>query len=229
MSLDIPELVPLGDSALLIVLGDRIDPAANQRALAVSQALANLPGLTDRVPAYASVALHYDPLIWTRAELIDALGPFLAATEGGRVASRRLTLPVLYGGEHGPDLVEVARYSGLNSAEVIARHAGSEYRVYFLGFTPGFPYLGGLDPALATPRRTSPRASVPAGAVGIAGTQTGIYPQTGPGGWQLIGRTPLRLFDPGRDPPCLLAPGDRLRFVPISPAEFARETREATP
>lgn len=224
-----PSFAPLGDSALQVVFGDRLDPALNQRALALSQALATLPGLTDRVPAYASLTLHYDPLVWNQAELIQAVEPFLAAADSTTVASRLLTIPVCYGGEHGPDLDEVARHCRLSPAEVIARHSSGEYRVCFLGFAPGFAYLGGLDPVLATPRHTMPRTSVPAGAVGIAGNQTGIYPRATPGGWQLIGRTPLILFDPRREAPCLLAPGDTLRFMPIGPEEFARQAGEATP
>jgi inhibitor of KinA len=129
-------------------------------------------------------------------------------------------IPVCYGGDFGPDLDLVASHAQLTPAEVIARHAAPEYLVYMVGFAPGFPYLGGLDAGLATPRRTQPRPLVPAGAVGIAGAQTGIYSLPTPGGWQLIGRTPRRLFDPGRNQPSLLQAGDRLRFVPISEAEF---------
>jgi inhibitor of KinA len=129
-------------------------------------------------------------------------------------------LPVCYGGEFGPDLEEVAARCGLSAAEVMARHSTAEYRVYMLGFSPGFPYLGGLDPAIAAPRRETPRLRVPAGSVGIAGMQTGIYPQESPGGWQIIGRTPGRLFRPDRAEPCLLGPGDRLRFVPVGPEAF---------
>jgi KipI family sensor histidine kinase inhibitor len=219
----------LGDSALQIVFGDRFDPALNRRVLALSEALAALPGLTDRVPAYASLTLHYDPRVLSYGELGQAVEPFLAATDNATVASRRLSIPVCYGGEHGPDLDAVARHCRLSPAEVIARHCRGTYRVYFLGFTPGFAYLGGLDPVLATPRHGTPRSSVPAGAVGIAGAQTGMYSLPSPGGWQIIGRTPLHLFDPRRETPCLLMPRDELHFVPIGPEEFARRSGEAAP
>jgi KipI family sensor histidine kinase inhibitor len=224
-----PTFVPLGDSALQIVFGDRIDPVSNRRALALSRALAGLPGIGDRVPAYASLTLHYDPLLWTLDDLTKAIEPYLASAEDAGFQGALVTVPVCYGGELGPDLEALARLCAMSAEEVIARHAAPEYRVHFLGFTPGFPYLGGLDPALAAPRHATPRALVPAGAVGIAGAQTGIYPQAGPGGWQIIGRTPLRLFDPRREPPCLLAPGDRLRFAPIGPEEFVCRYREANP
>lgn len=217
-----PSFVPLGDSALQIVFGDRIDPAANRRVLALADALADLPGVADRVPAYASLTLHYDPLRWSAERLIEAVRPHLAATEAAERPGSLLRVPVCYGGEFGPDLAALARHCGMSESAAIALHSGTEYRVHFLGFAPGFPYLGGLDPALAMPRHAVPRAVVPAGAVGVAGAQTGIYPQAGPGGWQILGRTPLRLFDPRREPPCLLAPGDRLRFAPIGPEEFAR-------
>jgi inhibitor of KinA len=135
-------------------------------------------------------------------------------------------LPVCYGGEFGPDLGEVAGHCGLSEPEVIARHSGAEYRVYMLGFAPGFAYLGGLDPAIAAPRRQTPRLKVPAGSVGIAGLQTGIYPLETPGGWQIIGRSPQRLFRPGQEEPCLLKPGDRLRFVPIDLAAYRAISEE---
>lgn len=219
------QFVSVGDRALQIVLGDRLDLALNRRALALSEALEDLPGLTDRVPAYASLTLHYDPMFWSQANLIEAVIPILAAAEDRAVAGRMVTIPVCYGHAYGPDLAEVARHAGIDPEEVITRHCQAEYRVCFLGFTPGFAYLSGLDPSLAMARRATPRSNVSAGSVGIAGNQTGIYPQASPGGWQLIGRTPLRLFDPCRDPPCLLSPGDRLRFVAIDHEEFEQWAR----
>jgi inhibitor of KinA len=200
---------PLGDRALLAVLGE-----------------AGLPGVIDLVPAYATLAVNYDPGAWAGASPpYPALAGALARLWADRVAAavpapRLVELPVCYGGEFGPDLAETASHCGLSEADLIARHAGAEYRVYMLGFAPGFPYLGGLDPAIAAPRRATPRLKVPAGSVGIAGMQTGIYPLETPGGWQIIGRTPRRLFLPAQEEPCLLRPGDRLRFVPIGPEAY---------
>ncbi len=221
MSDDSPAFVPLGDRGLQICFGDCIDESLNRRVLALAAALRDFPGLIDRVPAYASLTLFYDPRVWTYEGLAAALRDDLNAATLGAGDGRTVSLPVCYGGEHGPDLEAVAQICEMDAAEVVARHSGNEYRVFFLGFTPGFPYLGGMDPRLAVPRQDTPRAQVPAGSVGIAGTQTGVYPQASPGGWQLIGQTPVRLFDARRDPPCLLSPGDRVVFRPIDATEFA--------
>lgn len=228
----------LGDRALLLRLGSGIDTALNARTHAAAEAVraAALPGVTDIVPAYASVAVHYDPLAWDEAEsalppgerlaerLLALLRSSSAATANDTAAAEESTIeiPVRYGGEAGPDLGEVARLARLDEANVIARHAAGDYRVAMLGFAPGFPYLLGLDPALHAPRRANPRTRVPAGSVAIGGAQTGIYPRELPGGWQIIGRTPLTLFDTARDPPALLAPGRRVRFRAIDADEFAR-------
>ncbi|MBX6395501.1 MAG: 5-oxoprolinase subunit PxpB, partial [Alicyclobacillaceae bacterium] len=142
--------------------------------------------------------------------------------QGGEEAGRLVEIPVCYGGEFGPDLAYVADYHGLTPERVIEIHSSTEYRVYMIGFAPGFPYLGGLSPELATPRKTSPRLTIPAGSVGIAGNQTGVYSVSTPGGWQIIGRTPLVLFRPDLHPPSLLKAGDRVRFYPISREEFTR-------
>jgi KipI family sensor histidine kinase inhibitor len=219
-----PSLHWLGDSALLVSFGSRIDPALSARTLAAATRLAaaRLPGIIDVVPAYASVALVLHPdaepdRLEARVKALlrerDAPVPVLRA--------RRVLIPVSYGGRHGADLGAVAAYAGLSEAEAIERHAGTDYRVAMIGFKPGFPYLLGLDPALAMPRRATPRASVPAGSVAIGGPQTGIYPGESPGGWQLIGRTAVRLFDPAQERPSLLAPGDRVRFVPVAPERLA--------
>jgi inhibitor of KinA len=221
-------VLPLGDASLLIELGHDIDIDTHRRVRAVFDALAAaaIPGVIDIVPAYTGVAVHYDPLRFVR-ERTDPAGeavpydavrravvhvldePELVSPGPGRVVE----IAVRYGGEAGPDLEHVARHAGLTAEEVVALHAAAEYTVYMIGFTPGFPYLGGLPAQLATPRRSSPRLAVPAGSVGIAGAQTGIYPLSTPGGWQIIGRTDERLFRPDRDPPTLLRIGDRVRFI----------------
>ncbi len=218
----------LGDAALLVRLGDRIDAPTNRRVHAWVAALwAQAPHwLTDITPAYASLALHVDagriggddPLgvarDWTEKLLSQDSND--AADDGARIVE----IPVAYGGAHGPDLADVAAHARITIEDAIARHAAAEYSVAMLGFAPGFPYLLGLEALLAMPRLATPRARVAAGSVGIGGSQTGIYPNDGPGGWRLIGRTPLRLFDIGRDPPSLLQAGDRVRFVPIDSEGF---------
>ena len=212
----------LGDRAVAVTLGAEISPEGNARVTAFCCALekARLPGVLEWVPSYAAVTVHYDPLTTDYETLCAALRS-LETGAAARDAGALVVLPVCYGGEYGPDLAAVAAHCGLSEAEVIARHSGREYPVYLLGFMPGFPYLGGMDEALAAPRLKTPRTAIPAGSVGIAGKQTGVYPLVSPGGWQLIGRTPLRLFDVRRTPPTLLAAGMRVRFEPISAARFA--------
>ncbi len=221
-----PALEALGDRALLVRFGDRIDPRLNDEVHALAGRIrgAALPGVVDLVPAYASLALHYEPAAWAGGPgspfeaLCAALAPLVAGGgSAAAAASRQVLIPVRYGGEFGEDLAEVAALTGLDEQAVIARHTAGRYRVHMLGFTPGFAYLGGLDPALAVPRRATPRLRVPAGSVGLAGIQTGIYPCTSPGGWRLIGRTSLPLFDPAAAEPCLLQPGDEVRFVVEGP------------
>ncbi|MBM3854630.1 MAG: 5-oxoprolinase subunit PxpB, partial [Verrucomicrobia bacterium] len=218
-------LSPLGDSAVVISLGDSIDAttAARVRALAAEVGRMAVAGVVDIVPAFADVALFFDsahvPRIEKlRHELAPALERAQAAGEG--VPGRAVEIPVCYGGEDGPDLEEVAARAGVAPGEVARRHASGDYLVQAIGFMPGFPYLGGLAPELVAPRRATPRPRVPAGSVGIGGGQTGVYPLESPGGWNLIGRTPLRLFDPGREQPALLHLGDRVKFQAISLEEF---------
>jgi KipI family sensor histidine kinase inhibitor len=223
MRYDPPRFLPAGDSALLIEFGDEVDQALNARVHALARALGARPyaGLGEAVPTYRSLLLHYDAvrLAYDQVVLLarDALS---RADRADRSLSRVVDVPTCYGADCGPDLEHVALHSGMSQQDVIDLHSSTLYPVYMLGFSPGFPYLGGLAPAIATPRLASPRTRVPAGSVGIAGTQTGIYPIATPGGWQIIGRTPLRLFDPRRDTPALLQPGDRVRFVPIDPRRF---------
>lgn len=228
---------PLGEDALLLRLGERIDPALNARVHALAAAIdARRPSwLADIVPAHAALALFID------VDMLDAADPHarqppLARAEAwlrtqdfnpdadktARKEVETAVIPVRYGGPAGPDLDTLAANAGIDARTAIGLHADTVYRVAMLGFAPGFPYLDGLDERLATPRRATPRVRVDAGSVGIGGAQTGIYPHAGPGGWNLIGRTPLRLFDPGRESPCLLVPGQRVRFRAIDDAEFER-------
>ena len=225
----------MGDSAILIRLGERIDASTHRRVRALCARLAEQPppGLVECGPAYASVAVIYDPAAVGAAGAEGGLSPcqrmlgrlerLLAdLDEQPLPEDRRVEIPVCYGGDFGPDLEFVARQSGLSPAEVVDLHVAGEYRVHMIGFSPGFAYMGPLANRLAAPRRDTPRLAVPAGSVGITGQQTGVYPSQTPGGWQIIGRTPLELFQPARTPPALLALGDRVRFRPIDPARFGR-------
>lgn len=227
------QLFPLGDAAVVVQFGEGISPATHAAIQAFGAHLAQHPfgGLREWVSAFTTLTVYYDPwlvsdggryqpyekVVATLQGLLSAAGPPAAAP-----AADLVEIPVCYGGEFGPDLAFVARHAGLSTAEVIARHTAPDYLVYMIGFAPGFPYLGGLDATLATPRLAQPRPLVPAGTVGIAGPQTGIYSLPTPGGWQLIGRTPLRLFDPAWAAPSRLHAGQTLRFVPIGAAEYAR-------
>lgn len=210
--------VPLGDSALTLTLGEGIDAKLNLRVhhLAARLAAAPLAGIRELTPAYNSLLIHYDPLLLSYAQVETwVLQHAAPEEETAAQPARCVEIPTRYGGEYGPDLEFVARHNGLTPAEVIQIHTAAEYTVYLMGFTPGFPYLGGMDERIAAPRLASPRTSIPAGSVGIAGQQTGIYPLASPGGWQLIGRTAIPLFNPHAEAPCLLSPGDHLRFVAI--------------
>ena len=218
-----PEIEALGDAALLVRLGDRVDAELNRlvHALAAALAAQRPPWLVDLVPAYASIGLYFDLDRFAPADdPLQLATAWVRACWNGMSSTRDavhaglLEIPVCYGGEDGPDLEAVAAHAGLSLLEVIERHAAVEYRVAMLGFAPGFPYLLGLDPQLATPRLAQPRARVEAGSVAIGGAQTGVYPRPGPAGWRVIGRTDVVLFDPARSPPSLLQPGDRVRFVP---------------
>ncbi|HEY3521980.1 MAG TPA: 5-oxoprolinase subunit PxpB [Rhodanobacteraceae bacterium] len=226
---------PLAEDALLLRFGDSIDPQVNARVHAAAARLraAKLPDVSDIAPGYTSLLVRFDPFAWGRAcargeaphaRLLAEIDPLLRKTESDRTLraqARVVEIPVCYGGEFGPDMRDIAAHARLDAGEFAARHTAAEYTVAMLGFAPGFPYLFGLDPTLNAPRRASPRTRVPAGSVAIGGAQTGIYPRELPGGWQIIGRTPSMLFDPGCDPPSLLAPGDRVRFRAIDTDEFA--------
>ncbi len=218
-----PRVLFAGDRCVVVEFGTVIDRAMNARVQQLRRDLETRPlaGLTELVPTYRSLAVYFDPS--AAPENLPALLASRAAGLEGSVETdgRCVVIPVGYGGTWGPDLTEVARHAGLSEDEVVARHTGREYYCYMLGFTPGFAYLGGMDEALATPRLASPRTKIPAGSVGIAGAQTGIYPIDSPGGWQLIGRTPLKLFDPDAQPPTLLDAGLWVRFVAVDEESYA--------
>lgn len=209
-------ILPLGDSALLVQLGDEIDIAVNRRVHALADLLHifPLPGLIETVPAYRTLLIHYDPLILTEEEIQKWVRAKLDQLEDIHVKKpRQLEIPVRYGGEYGIDLEFVAEYHHLRVEDVIRIHSEKIYTIYMMGFTPGFPYMGKLDDAIATPRLETPRTHVLAGTVAIAGSQTGIYSINSPGGWRLIGHTSLRLFDPEANIPFLFSPGDEVRFI----------------
>jgi len=234
------QITPLGDQALLVELGDSINEATHRRVQAAWRALAaeKLPGVSETVPAYTSVTVFYDPgkVVQAGAPETEIVGWLTSKVrerlkdppKAAKAKPRRVEIPVCYGGGFGPDLARVAAQAKLSPEEVIKRHSRSTYLVYLIGFAPGFPYLGGLPKELATPRHPKPRMEVPAGSVGIAGEQTGIYPQVTPGGWNLIGATPLRLFQPEHNPPVRLRAGDEVRFKAITAEEFAK-LQEARP
>src|SRR5574341_284492 len=210
------QLFPLGDSALLVKFGDEIDPIINQRVHALDTLLhaRQVAGVIETAPAYATLLVHYDPLVLTYAQVAEGVSAEMDRVESDAARKpRRIEVPVRYGGEHAPDLDFVAAHHHISAQEVVRLHASRDYIVYLMGFTPGFAYMGKLDDAIATPRLETPRTRVEAGSVGIAGAQTGIYPIDSPGGWRLIGWTSTRLFDLRSDPPFLFSPGDTVRFV----------------
>ena len=241
------EITPLGDCALIVRVSDNFERAPEETLNSVVAAqrgleAAQLPGVIEVAPAYTTVCVFYDParavsagapiekiFDWLAEKIREAVVEARvltrkpqAAAEDSRLYSRAIEIPVCYEAEFAPDLDHVAQHAGLDRKEVVDLHCGPEYRVHCVGFTPGFPFLGGLSAKLATPRRSTPRKEIPAGSVAIGGAQTGVYPVKSPGGWNIIGRTPLRLFDPQKEPPALLGTGDRVRFRPITRDEFDR-------
>lgn len=222
---DKPRFLPAGDQALVVELGNAIDPDLNRRVNNLMRAVekTDVPGILDLVPTYRSLLVYYDPMEMSAAELEAILaGTESSVDEASLEKPRIVNLPTLYGGEYGPDLEFVSQHSGLSVGEVVDVHSGTDYLIYMMGFSPGFPYLGGLPETLRSPRLESPRVEIPAGSVGIAESQTGVYSVSSPGGWRLIGRTPIRLFDPEAEPPSLLAAGDYVRFVPLGSEEDYR-------
>ncbi len=219
----LPRIVPLSESALTIEFGETIDPRTNESVLAFATAVeqAGLQGFLEVVPTYRSATVYFDPFgadVSTMTEHFRALMTVTNTTPLRPPTTH--TIPVWYGGSAGPDLGDVAKRAALTPEQVATLHASVIYRVYMLGFSPGFPYLGTVPDRIATPRLPTPRKQVAAGSVGIAGTQTGIYPHASPGGWRIIGRTPVPLFSLTRPAPFLLAPGDLVHFVPIGEIEF---------
>ncbi len=211
-----------GDRALVVEFGHHIDRALSEEVLRLGASLrsSGLAGVVETVPTFRSLMVHYDPLLTTSADLKRAIGSLLDREPGERAAGTKWRIPVCYDGELAPDLAEVARLTGLEAGEVVRLHTGTRYHVYMLGFLPGFPYMGDLPAVLALPRRADPRLRVPAGSVSIATTLTAIYPYESPGGWHLIGTTPIRFFDIERACPALLMPGDTVLFEPIDPPAF---------
>jgi inhibitor of KinA len=224
-----PRLVPAGEAALLVEFGDTIDPATNRRVhdLLAAVEAARFPEILDLVPTYRSLLVSYDATLTTFAALGEKIRSLdQRGTDAPHARRRVVEIPTCYGGSFGPDLSFVADYHHLAPAEVIEIHAGTDYLVYMMGFSPGFTYLGGMSERIATPRLKTPRTAIPAGSVGIAQQQTGIYPVESPGGWQLIGRTPVTLFDPSRVPPVVVEAGDFIRFVPVAEGDYARIERD---
>ncbi len=222
-------LAPLGDSAITVEFGDEIDPRINACAVAFAASVSQQgwKGILEIVPTYRSVTIYFDALHWNVSRLADRLKKLPRLSSNGIVPRSALhTIPVLYGGEWGPDLEDVAAFAGLSPAQAITLHASIRYRVYMLGFSPGFPYLALVPERLAMPRLSTPRTKVPAGSVGIADRQTGIYPTTTPGGWRLIGRTSISPYRQGSSVPFLLKPGDMVQFKSIDQDEFNRLSRE---
>lgn len=220
-----PKILPAGDCALVVELGDGIAPDLNEAVHRLDRriAAAGLPGVIETVPTYRSILLTFDPEVADPEALAGVLLG-LAAEDAAdpTVSSARWRIPVSFGGAHGEDLDDVARRGGLTTGDVIRLHCEADYRVYMLGFSPGFAYLGGLPAVLHLPRRENPRALTPAGTVMQGGAQAAVSPVAMPSGWHLLGRTPLRVFDLRRDPPFLLAPGDRVRFTAVTPGEYDR-------
>ena len=214
-------VVEASDRSLLVVLGEEISAEAHRKVLRLAPLLKSAHGVVNVHPAYASILIDFDPLAIGHRDLERMAAELNAQAVAAPLPEPRpVEIPVCYGGEYGPDLEEVAALHGRTAEDVAAIHASAEYLVYFLGFSPGFPYLGGMPESIAAPRLATPRRRVPAGSVAIGGRQTGVYPLASPGGWRIIGRTPLRLFRLDQDPPALLQMGDHVKFTPISKGDF---------
>ncbi len=221
-----------GDRAMVAEYGDAIDERINEKVRAVTELLrqSTVKGIDLILPSYRSIGICFDPLIISISEIDNLLSGLESGLDTAAIPeARTVEIPVCYGGEHGPDIDFVAEHNGIDPEEVIRIHSAAPYRIFTIGFAPGFFYLGGLDPRLHTPRMETPRAMVPAGSVGIAETQTGAYPIDSPGGWRIIGRTPLRLFDAFRPEPFFYQAGDSIRFMPVSPETYRHIEAGKTP
>ena len=221
-----PTISPVGDRAISIDFGQVIDPTINRHIRQTIERIKELQldGIIELVPTYCALLVEYDAMLYSYSEICNIIEPTFE--EGMANTTNELVtvveVPTVYGGEFGPDLSFVASHNHLSEDEVISIHSGTDYLVYMLGFIPGFTYLGGMDPRIATPRLSSPRTLIPAGSVGIAGEQTGTYPSDSPGGWQIIGRTPVTMYDMSKAQAALLNAGDYVRYVPIDESEFHR-------
>jgi 5-oxoprolinase (ATP-hydrolysing) subunit B len=224
-----PRILPSGDSAITVEFSRNIDDAANQRVLALDRAIANEPvsGITETVPTYRSLLVHYDPVLVDFDKLGEKLVALAQSPVPPATKTRRWRIPVAYGGEHGIDLEDVARTLKTTPDDIVARHVGGDYRVAMIGFSPGWSYLSGLDSFLHMPRRPNPRLLTPAGTISIGGVQAGIQCLAGPSGWHLLGRTPVRTYQLHRDPTFLLEPGDHVTFSAVDAKTFAEQDRAA--
>ena len=220
------KILPCGECAVTVEFSREIDPRAGDAAVRLAGELRsrNTAGILEIIPTYRSVTVCYDPFILSLKELKKVTAACMRSARGTEQSEskRRFYIPVCYGGRFGMDLEYIARETGLDMREIVRRHISREYPINMIGFLPGFPYLSGMDETIAVPRLENPRERIPAGSVGIGGKQTGVYPIASPGGWRLIGRTPVRLYDPHRNPPVLYKAGDRIRFYPVSEQEYAR-------
>ena len=221
-----PTISPVGDRAISIDFGQVIDPKINRHIRQTIERIKELQleGIIELVPTYCALLVEYDAMLYSYSDICNIIEPTLeeGMTDTTNELLTVVEVPTVYGGDFGPDLSFVASHNHISEAEVVSIHSGTDYLVYMLGFIPGFTYLGGMDPRIATPRLSSPRTLIPAGSVGIAGEQTGTYPSDSPGGWQIIGRTPVTMYDMSKKQAALLRAGDYVRYVPIDDTEFYR-------
>lgn len=218
-----PRILPAGDCSIVVEFGNEISSEINAAIAGFAKAMGDgsVKGIIEVIPTYRSALVTYEPLVISYKQLCDIVSVKMKQTGSGQGESKKIVeIPVCYGGKYGPDLAFVAEHAGLTEKEVIELHSSKDYLIYMLGFQPGFPYLGGLDPRLFTPRLPAPRPMIPAGSVGIGGEQTGLYPVASPAGWQILGTTPAKCYNPQKSPSIAYEAGDKIRFVPITEEEF---------